>query len=766
MAPKKRPAASPAGAAAKQTKEDPEPNFAAAASAKGPKAELEALPKPVTLPLKSTALVCIDFQKDFMEVGGFGHALGNDVTKLSEECLPGAATLLAAARSAKITVVHTKEAHREDLRDCCAMKLDGPRCPPEGKRIGEVLVEGMGRLLVDGSKGNEFMEEAKPIDGEIVVAKPGKGGFFMTGLHEILREKGISHLIFCGVTTEVCVNTTMREANDRGYECVLVADATGSYFPQFKAAVLEMVRSQGGIVGYTVEEAEAPGGQRKGRGQGSEGCNLMPAFPPARCEGKVRGDGVSDDASRTNSAGVKVRTVRFQMTGDLQGDILSAMDTYDEAEKHLDNGDLQLAVRRAEDALSEAQAANEPPLALHLLVRAKQRLGSPAADLVKEAKDRVKGQSLAHQAAAQLASVVLCLGDGRLSDANDEAKALRAAAAELTANARLHRLALAMQVTVQLARGALDDAMRASMELLAAAQRGGGKPAEAAAWLRIAEVHRHREMAAGGGGTSSTPEETLQAAERSAELYRGLTGPEADASQKGLGAALTESGRACLRLGRHRQAVSSATEAMAIFRPLDLLHRLTRALDLELEARRGLMEPMIGLQAANRELQLLRERQEAAGSEVSRGALQAEAEILEAIARTHGSLSEPLGAVRNGLLAADLRKEPSPSPIPRRSRAGLPGFRPGLGARGSGLGARGSGLGARGSGLGARGSGLRARCAPGFFGFCGCSFCYFLSPPPPPLFFLGNPYPPKLTRNLTEGPFKRKLIFQVPSYKC
>ncbi|CAJ1388296.1 unnamed protein product [Effrenium voratum] len=256
MAPKKRPAASPAGAAAKQTKEDPEPNFAAAASAKGPKAELEALPKPVTLPLKSTALVCIDFQKDFMEVGGFGHALGNDVTKLSEECLPGAATLLAAARSAKITVVHTKEAHREDLRDCCAMKLDGPRCPPEGKRIGEVLVEGMGRLLVDGSKGNEFMEEAKPIDGEIVVAKPGKGGFFMTGLHEILREKGISHLIFCGVTTEVCVNTTMREANDRGYECVLVADATGSYFPQFKAAVLEMVRSQGGIVGYTVEEAE------------------------------------------------------------------------------------------------------------------------------------------------------------------------------------------------------------------------------------------------------------------------------------------------------------------------------------------------------------------------------------------------------------------------------------------------------------------------------------------------------------------------------
>ncbi|CAE8719951.1 unnamed protein product [Polarella glacialis] len=118
------------------------------------------------------------------------------------------------------------------------------------------MVQSMGRLLVDGSPGNEFVDAARPLAGEKVVCKPGKGAFFMTGLHEFLRERKVSHLIVCGVTTEVCVQTTMREANDRGYECVLVEDATASYIPPFKAAVIEMVRSQGGIVGYTVERAQ------------------------------------------------------------------------------------------------------------------------------------------------------------------------------------------------------------------------------------------------------------------------------------------------------------------------------------------------------------------------------------------------------------------------------------------------------------------------------------------------------------------------------
>jgi len=273
MAPKKRPAAAAltakkpaAKSRAKAAAYDgddacshaPEAHFAAAPCTSGPKATLStAAPKQVELPIGSTAVVCIDFQKDFLAEGGFGHALGNDVTKLSAECLPGAATLLAAARAAGLAVVHTKEAHRQDIRDCPAMKLDGPRCPPEGLRIGQVKEESMGRLLVDGSPGNEIVEEAKPIEGEKVICKPGKGAFFLTDMNKYLRSKGVSHLIFCGVTTEVCVQTTMREANDRGYECVLVGDATASYIPKFKQAVMEMVSSQGGIVGYTVETAQA-----------------------------------------------------------------------------------------------------------------------------------------------------------------------------------------------------------------------------------------------------------------------------------------------------------------------------------------------------------------------------------------------------------------------------------------------------------------------------------------------------------------------------
>ena len=259
----------------------------------------------------------------------------------------------------------------------------------------------------------------------------------------------------------------------------------------------------------------------------------------------------------------------------------------------------------------------------------------------------------------KLAEVSLSLGDGGLSDAVEQAKDLRSLATELPpSEAHLLTVCLSLQVTIQIARGALDDAMRAAMELLAAAQRRQDKGAEGGAWLRIAEVHRHREMGVGGGVTSSTAEETLQAAERSADLHRDAASKnDRDQEiQRGIASALVEAGRACLRLGRFRQSISFASEAMGIFRRLGFLHRLTGALDVELEAHRGLMGPMIGLQAANHELQLLRESSESSES-ASRGFSQAEAEILEAIARTHGSLSEPLGAVRNALLAADLRKE-------------------------------------------------------------------------------------------------------------
>ena len=282
---------------------------------------------------------------------------------------------------------------------------------------------------------------------------------------------------------------------------------------------------------------------------------------------------------------------------------------------------------------------------------------------VKEAAAKAQSQDLSFKAAVKLAEVSLSLGDGRLSDAVQQAKDLRSLATELPpSESRLQTLALSMQVTTQLARGAYDDAMRAAMELLAAAQRRQDKQAEAAAWLRIAEVHRHREMVPmGPSAGTSTAEETLQAAERSADIYTSsLSGLSADSqseSRRGIASAHVEAGRACLRLGRFRQSISLATEAMGIFRSLGFMHRLTGALDVELEARRGLMEPMIGLQAANRELQLLREQAESQETRESRGFNQAEAEILEAIARTHGSLSEPLGAVRNALLAADLRKE-------------------------------------------------------------------------------------------------------------
>ena len=255
------------------------------------------------------------------------------------------------------------------------------------------------------------------------------------------------------------------------------------------------------------------------------------------------------------------------------------------------------------------------------------------------------GGSLEHRAAVKLAELSLHLCSGRLSEAVAVASELRGMAAEVQ-ELRLHRLLLSMQVTVQLLRDALDEAMRAAMELLAAAQRRRDKNSEAFAWLRIAEAHRQREK---GGGTASTAEETLQAAERSCELYASGSGSE---MKRGEATAKLEAAKACLRLGRYRQGSSLASEAMEIFRDLKFVHRLTGALEVELEAHRGLMEPMIGLQAANRELQLLR-----SGSERTRGQLQAEAEVLESIARAHGSLSEPLGAVRNALLAADLRKE-------------------------------------------------------------------------------------------------------------
>ena len=191
-----------------------------------------------------TALVVIDMQRDFIEPGGFGEALGNDVSRLAA-IIPATARLIALFRSRAWPVIHTREAHRPDLSDCPPSKIARGNAPV---KIGEVGP--MGRLLVTGEPGNAIVPELKPVDGEIVVDKPGKGMFWTTGLHERLQGLGITHLVFAGVTTEVCVQTSMREANDRGYECLLVTDATESYFPEFKAATIAMIVAQGGIVGW------------------------------------------------------------------------------------------------------------------------------------------------------------------------------------------------------------------------------------------------------------------------------------------------------------------------------------------------------------------------------------------------------------------------------------------------------------------------------------------------------------------------------------
>lgn len=211
--------------------------------------KLAALPFDFSFELPTTALVLIDFQRDFMEPGGFGETLGNDVSRLYP-CVAPMQAVLAAWRAAGAVVVHTRESHRPDLSDC----------PPAKRERGNPLLRigddgPMGRILVQGEAGNQIIEALAPAAGEIVIDKPGKGAFYATQLHAELQWLGITHLVVGGVTTEVCVQTSLREANDRGYDCVLLEDCTDSYFPAFKAATLDMVRAQGGIVGWTATSA-------------------------------------------------------------------------------------------------------------------------------------------------------------------------------------------------------------------------------------------------------------------------------------------------------------------------------------------------------------------------------------------------------------------------------------------------------------------------------------------------------------------------------
>jgi len=210
---------------------------------------VQAQPFEFSFELAHTALLIIDMQRDFVEPGGFGESLGNDVSLL-QAIVPTVRAVLTAWREAGGCVVHTREAHVADLSDCPpAKRLRGN----PSLRIGDVGP--MGRILVAGEPGNAIISELAPIEGELVIDKPGKGAFYATDLMAQLSQRGITHLVVMGVTTEVCVQTSMREANDRGFDCLLVEDGTESYFPAFKAATLDMIRAQGAIVGWTAPSA-------------------------------------------------------------------------------------------------------------------------------------------------------------------------------------------------------------------------------------------------------------------------------------------------------------------------------------------------------------------------------------------------------------------------------------------------------------------------------------------------------------------------------
>ena len=219
---------------------------------------IEAEPYPITLDAHRSALLIIDMQRDFLEPGGFGAMLGNDVSELRRTIEPSR-RLLAAWRAAGLLVIHTREGHRPDLTDL----------PPAKKERGKGKLSigdagPMGRILVRGEPGHDIIPELAPMPGEPVIDKPGKGAFFATDLQAVLQNRGISQLVVTGVTTEVCVHTTVREANDRGYECLVLEDCCGSYFPEFHFMALKMITAQGGIFGWVGSSPQVVAALQKG----------------------------------------------------------------------------------------------------------------------------------------------------------------------------------------------------------------------------------------------------------------------------------------------------------------------------------------------------------------------------------------------------------------------------------------------------------------------------------------------------------------------
>jgi nicotinamidase-related amidase len=206
-------------------------------------------PEEAPIDIDRTALLIIDMQRDFLEPGGFGEALGNDVSKLQRAVEP-CQKLLASARKLGMLVIHTREGHRSDLAD-----LHPNKYQRRGSKKDVVIgtLGPLGRIMVRGEEGHDIIPALYPIPGEPIIDKPGKGSFYATDLECILRARQIDMLLVCGVTTEVCVHTTIREANDRGLFCICVADCCASYFDEFHAMALKMISAQGGIFGYVSE---------------------------------------------------------------------------------------------------------------------------------------------------------------------------------------------------------------------------------------------------------------------------------------------------------------------------------------------------------------------------------------------------------------------------------------------------------------------------------------------------------------------------------
>ena len=208
-------------------------------------------PYPLAFQPNATALLIIDMQRDFLQSGGFGEMLGNDVSLLRSAVAP-CQKVLETARAMGLLVIHTREGHRPDLSDAPPTKLSRGRLA-----VGIGDKGPMGRVLVRGEQGHEIIPELSPFPGEPIIDKSGKGSFYETDLDLMLRNHGIKTLIVCGVTTEVCVHSTVRQANDRGYECVVLSDCVGSYLPEFQRAGVAMITAQGGILGWVSDSSAA-----------------------------------------------------------------------------------------------------------------------------------------------------------------------------------------------------------------------------------------------------------------------------------------------------------------------------------------------------------------------------------------------------------------------------------------------------------------------------------------------------------------------------